>query len=411
MNSNLLESIYEDIVKAGEVLRGVVHTTPLDYSATFSRLTGADVYLKLENLQKTGSFKVRGAYYKIWNLSDEEKRKGVVAASAGNHAQGVAYAASRQGVSAKIVMPISAPLAKIEATRNYGAEVVLHGRVYDEAYQKAIEIAEAEGRVFVHPFDDAKVIAGQGTIALEILKQMNQPPDVVVVPVGGGGLISGIAVGLRRHLGSNIKIIGVEPSYADKMKKSIEKGRPVQVEARPGLMDGLVTKKPGELTYKLVSELVDDIVTVTDSEVAHTIFMLLERSKILAEGAGAAALAAIIGGKIDVSGKRVVAIISGGNMDLTRLTTLVERELVRANRIVRIRGAVPDQPGQLNRVLEVLAKARFNIIDIRHDRLVPFLDPGWAAIEVIAEAPSEELVDEIIAELNAMGLPFGRVRV
>lgn len=411
MSLGLIDKIYSDILEASAVLRGVVHLTPLDYSATFSRVTGAKVYLKLENLQKTGSFKVRGAYYKIWSLSGDEKRRGVVAASAGNHAQGVAYAASRQGVSAKIVMPITAPLAKVEATRNYGAEVVLHGRVYDEAYQKALEIAESEGRVLVHPFDDPKIIAGQGTIALEILGQLGKQPDVVVVPVGGGGLISGVAVAIRKRLGSSVRIVGVEPSYADKMRRSLEAGRPVSVEARPGLMDGLVTKKPGELTYKLVSELVDELVTVTDSEVARAIFMLLERSKILAEGAGAASLAAILSGKVDVRGKRVVALISGGNMDLTRLTTLVERELARANRIVRIRGAVPDQPGQLNRVLEVLAKARFNIIDIRHDRLVPFLDPGWAAVEVIAEAPSEELVDEIIAELNAMGLPFGRVKV
>ena len=409
--NGLLQSIAEDIDEAKRVLEGVVHVTPLDYSATFSRMTGARVYLKLENLQKTGAFKVRGAYYKIWSLSDEEKRRGVVAASAGNHAQGVSYAASRQGVSAKIVMPITAPVAKVEATRNYGAEVILHGRVYDEAYQKALEIAREEGRVLIHPFDDPKVIAGQGTIGVEILQQLGRPPDVVVVPVGGGGLISGVAAAIKsRH--PSVRVVGVEPSYAAKMKASLEAGRPVTVEARPGLMDGLVTKRPGELTYKLVAELVDDIVTVTDREVASAIFLLLERSKTLAEGAGAAGLAALLSGYVGgVEGKDVVVVVSGGNIDLTRLATIVERQLVHEGRIVRIRGAIPDQPGWLNKVLGVLAGARLNIIDVRHDRMVPFLDPGWAAVEVIAEAPSEEAVEETIAKLNAMGLPFGKVTV
>ena len=402
---------YRDISRetrrAYEVLSRVVHRTPLDYSTTFSRLTGASVYLKLENLQKTGAFKVRGAYYKVWSLSPEEKRRGVIAASAGNHAQGVAFAASTQGVKATIVMPETAPLSKVEATRGYGAEVILHGRVYDEANELALKIAEERGATYVHPFDDPLVIAGQGTIAVEIEEQLGGPPDVVVVPVGGGGLAAGIASWFKSRYGDRVKVIGVEPAYAPKFTKSLRAGAPIEVQAVPGLMDGLVTKRPGDLTFKLLSELLDDMVTVTDSEVSRAIFLLLERAKTLAEGAGAAGLAALLEGKTgDVKGKRVAVIISGGNVDLTRLSKVIEYQLAKEERIVRLQGLVPDAPGQLNSVLGVLASAKFNIIDIRHDRLVTFTEPGWALVEVVAEAPSREAVDDVLKKLNDMGLPF-----
>ncbi len=394
------------IREAREALAGVVHVTPLDLSATFSRITGAKVYLKLENLQKTGSFKVRGAYFKIHKLPPEARRRGVVAASAGNHAQGVAFAASRLGVRATIVMPETAPQAKVEATRGYGAEVVLYGTVYDDAYRRALEIAEERGATFVHPFDDPYVIAGQGTIAAEVEEQLGGYPDIVVVPVGGGGLASGVASWFKtRHPG--VRIVGVEPVYAPKLSRSIEAGRPVEVEARPGLMDGLVTKRPGRITYSILSELLDDIVVVDDNEVAKAIFLLLERSKTLAEGAGAAALAALLSGKIEPpTGAKIAVIVSGGNIDMTRLPKVVYYQLVRESRVVRISGLIPDAPGWLNRILEVLAGAKLNIIDIRHDRMLPFLEPGWAEVEVVAEAPSPEAVREVVEKLNGMGLPF-----
>ncbi len=394
------------IREAAEELAGVVHRTPLDLSATFSRMTGARVYLKLENLQKTGSFKVRGAYFRISRLSEEEKRRGVVAASAGNHAQGVAYAASRVGVRATIVMPETAPQAKVEATRGYGAEVVLHGRVYDDAYKRAVEIAEETGATFIHPFDDPYVIAGQGTIAVEVEEQLGGAPDLVVVPVGGGGLASGVASWLKtRH--PQVKVVGVEPAYAPKLSRSLEAGEPVEVAARPGLMDGLVTKRPGRITFSLLSRLIDDVVTVDDGEVARAIYMLLERSKTLAEGAGAAALAALLSGKIEPPrGARVVVIVSGGNIDMTRLPKVVYYQLVREARVVRIRGLIPDAPGWLNRVITILANAKLNIIDIRHDRMLPFLEPGWAEVEVVAETPSHEAVRSVLEELNGLGLPF-----
>jgi len=392
--------------EAYTVLEGVIHRTPLDYSATFTKMVGARVYLKLENLQRTGAFKVRGAYFRISKLGPQEKSRGVVAASAGNHAQGVAFAAGRQGVKATIVMPETAPQAKVDATRGYGAEVILYGRVYDDAYAKALEIARERGAVFIHPFDDPYVIAGQGTIAVEIEQQLGGPPDIVVVPIGGGGLASGIASWLKtRH--SSVRIVGVEPAYAPKFTRSLEAGRPVEVPVTPGLMDGLVAKRPGELTFSLLSKLLDDVVTVTDEEVARAIFLLLERSKTLAEGAGAAALAALLSGKVRVGGgERVAVIVSGGNIDMTRLPKVVYYQLVREYRVVRLQGLVPDAPGWLNRVLEVLAQAKLNIIDVRHDRMLPFLEPGWAEVEVVAEAPSPNAVQDVVEKLNSLGLPF-----
>ncbi len=401
------EKISEEILNAKNVLKGIIHRTPLDLSSTFSKMTKAKVYMKLENLQKTGAFKVRGAYYRIWKIADKDKAKGVVAASAGNHAQGVAYSSSRMKLKATIVMPETAPIAKIDAVRGYGAEVVLHGRVYDEADEKAHEIAERTGATYVHPFDDPYIIAGQGTIGAEIEEQLGGLPDIVVIQIGGGGLASGIASWFKSRHGSKVKIIGVEPAYAPKFTESLNAGKPVKVNAMPGLMDGLVTKKPGNLTYDLLSQLLDDIVTVNDIEVARAIFLLLERAKILAEGAGAAGLAALLEGKIgDIEGKKVVTIISGGNIDLTKLSKIVEYELVKEEKVVRLQGLVPDSPGWLNRVIEVLAKAKFNIIDIKHDRLVPFVEPGWALVEVVAEAPSRNIVEGVIKELNNIGLPF-----
>jgi len=402
----LMDEVWVNVLKAEEVLKKAIHETPIDYSSTYSRMTGSRVFLKLENLQKTGSFKVRGAYYKIWSLPAGSK-KGVVAASAGNHAQGVAYASSHQGIQAVIVMPETAPISKIEATKNYGADVVLYGRIYDEAYRKALTIAEEEGYSFIHPFDDPMVIAGQGTVLLEASKQLKEPPSRIVVPVGGGGLISGVSVVARKLWGDHVKVVGVEPSYAAKYSVSLREGRPVAVEARPGIMDGLVVKKPGKYTFEIISELVDDIVTVDDKEVSHAIYMLLERNKTLAEGAGAAPLAALLSGKLGLKqGESVLLLISGGNIDATRLLRVLNYELGRSHRIVRLEGLIPDHPGSLSEALSIFARARLNIIDIRHDRVSTVLEPGWAKIEVYAEAPSEKAVNDVLEELNGKGFPF-----
>ena len=402
MKLDLATKVYLEALQASRVLRNVVHKTPLDYSRTFSRITGGKVYMKLENLQKTGAFKVRGAYYKIYKLPDKAKKKGVVAASAGNHAQGVAFAASAAGIPATIVMPETAPISKIQATQGYGAKVVLHGLIYDDAYRKALEIAEETGATFIHPFDDLYVIAGQGSIAVEILHDL-QDIDVVVVQIGGGGLISGIAAVVKNVLGDQVKVIGVEPESAPKMKASIDAGRIVEVNVKPSIADGLLTRRPGELTYKLVSELVDDIVTVSDDEIAHAILMLLERSKTVAEGAGAAGLAALLSGKIDVRGKKVITIISGGNIDVTMLSRIIMRELVRQKRIVVLKTKLPDRPGTLRKLLEFLAEAKLNIIEINHDRYDPRLEPGWAEVSIIAEVPQPERLERLIDNLRRHG--------
>ncbi|MCE4613999.1 MAG: threonine ammonia-lyase [Desulfurococcales archaeon] len=401
-----IEEIFRDAIQAREVLSKAIHTTPLDFSATYSKIVGARVFLKLENLQKTGSFKVRGAYYRIWSIPREE-RKGVVAASAGNHAQGVAFAASRQGISSIIVMPETAPISKIEATRNYGAEVVLYGRVYDDALKKAMEIVEEKGYTFIHPFDDPKVIAGQGTILLEAFKQLGEPPDTIITPVGGGGLASGLITVARHLWGNKTRIIGVEPSYAPKFTESLKYGHPIKVPAHPGIMDGLVVKIPGELTFEIISSYIDEVITVDDKEVSEAIYLLLERNKTLAEGAGAAPLAAMLTGKVEVrKDEKVLLIISGGNIDPTRLVRVINYELGRGRRIVRLEGLIPDEPGSLNRVLELLALARLNIIDVRHDRISLVLEPGWAKIEVYAEAPSGKSVNNVLEKLNGEGFPF-----
>ncbi|MCE4617337.1 MAG: threonine ammonia-lyase [Desulfurococcales archaeon] len=400
------EDIYEDARHALELMKGKLHITPIDFSRTLSNAVGANVYLKLENLQKTGSFKARGAFYKIHSLPPKQ-RKGVVAASAGNHAQGVAWSASALGVPAVIVMPETAPVSKVEATQGYGAEVVLHGRVYDDAYRKAIQISEERGYTFIHPFDDPKVIAGQGTVMLEIAEQLKEKPDTIIVPVGGGGLISGVASVARKLYGRDVRIVGVEPVYAAKFTESLKAGGPVTVRARPGIMDGLVTKKPGIITFELTRKLVDEIVTVGDQAVSKAIFLLLERAKMVAEGAGAAGVAGLLSGKVKVrEGENVVVIVSGGNIDPTRLTKVLMYELGRSGRIVKFEGVIPDEPGSLNRVLEIISSVRMNIVDITHDRFSALLEPGWAKVEVVVETPDKKRVEEVLYKLNGEGFPF-----
>ncbi|GAB6934218.1 MAG: threonine ammonia-lyase [Bacillota bacterium] len=312
---------YRDIAEAEARLRRVVHRTPLQHSCTFSAMSGCEVYLKLENLQKTGAFKIRGAYNKVASLSPDERARGVITASAGNHAQGVAMAAFRFGVQATVVMPVGAPQAKIEATRGYGAEVVLVGQSYDESYAAACEMAEREKATFIHAFDDPYVIAGQGTVGLEILEELPYA-DALIVPVGGGGLISGIAVAAKT-IKPDIRIIGVQAQNAPAAHDSWRKGLRLDVPASRTLADGLAVRRPGALPFRLMQRYVDDMVLVTEEAIAAAIRLFLERAKLLVEGAGAASLAALLSGQLAyLRGQRVVLVVSGGNVDLGRLTTL-----------------------------------------------------------------------------------------
>lgn len=392
----------EKIKLAKERILSYVHVTPIDYSTTFSRIINAKVYLKLENLQKTGSFKVRGAFNKLLSLNEEEKKRGVIAVSAGNHAQGVAYAASTLNIKSVIVMPETAPASKYLATKSYGAEVISYGKYLHESMKKAEEIIKETGMIFVHPYDDLDVIAGQGTIGIE-LYDIN--PDIVVVPIGGGGLISGISIALKYRF-PNIKIIGVQSSASPSMKVSKDLGRLVEIEPTYSIADGILVKSPSELTFNIINELVDDIVLIDDDEIAEAIGLLLERSKILTEGAGAASLAALISGKIKVNGidKRVVSLLSGGNIDLSLLSVIAEKFLYKQKRVVKVRVIVPDKPGQLNKVLGYVVKIRGNIIDIVHDRHSSDVMPGYTKIYITFELQSSESLSLLMNNLISEGI-------
>ncbi|MCS7364247.1 MAG: threonine ammonia-lyase [archaeon GB-1867-035] len=397
----LIDEIYRKTLEANKLLTGIIHRTPLDKSRTFSSWTGGEVYLKLENLQKTGSFKVRGAFYKISKLISEHKIEKVVAVSAGNHAQGVAYAASKAGVEAIIFMPEFAPAAKISATKGYGAKVILHGKTLEDSYEKAMTLAKKENAVFIHPFNDIDIIAGQGTIGLEIINQLKNV-DIIVVPIGGGGLISGISIAVKKH-NPNIKIIGVEAEGAASMYLSLKKKEIVKIKNINTIADGIAIKSPGEYTFNIVSKLVDDIVLVDDYEISDAIFKLLERAKVVAEPAGAVSVAAILSGKIDVEGKRVVAVVSGGNIDPSLLSTILEKNLISEGRVLRLIVEMLDKPGTLKSVLGIIAKARANILDIAIDRISPQIKPGSALVLLTVEVQDPKYVSEIINNLEKRG--------
>lgn len=391
----------QDIWKAKENLDGIIHKTNLDLSHTFSELAGNSVFLKTENLQKTGSFKIRGAYNHIVSLSPEERAKGVIAASAGNHAQGVALGATRAGIPSTIVMPQGAPISKITATRGYGADVILHGHVYDDAYNKALEIQKEKGSTFVHAFDNKEVIAGQGTIGLEIL---DEAPDIdaILVPIGGGGLISGIAVAVKA-LKPKIKIIGVEARGAACLKASRENGKMCSLDTAQTIADGIAVKCPGELTYDLIEKYVDDIVTVSDEEIASTILLLLERAKLVAEGAGATALAALVYKKTQLKNKRVAAVISGGNIDMNFISRIIEKGLVKTGRNVKLKAIITDKPGNLQQFLRIIAENKANVISIHHDRLKEEIPLDQAVVQVVLETQSSEHVNTLVKNLNQAG--------
>ncbi len=393
---------FDEIVKIKERISPYIHETPLDYSSTFSRMANSNIYLKMENLQKTGSFKVRGAFSKLLSLSDEEKKRGVIAVSAGNHAQGVAYASNVLGIKSVIVMPETAPISKYLSTRGYGAEVILYGSYLHESMSKAEELIKERNLVLVHPYDDINVILGQGTLGLEILSQIS--PDVVVVPVGGGGLISGIAIALKAK-NRNIKIIGVQSSASASLKISKDLGRLTEIEPSYSIADGILVKTPSKLTFDIINELVDDIVLVDDDEIACAMSLLLERAKTLVEGAGAASLAAILSSKIKLNpSQKVVSVLSGGNVDLSLLSHIIEKNLYKTKRIVKVKVIVPDKPGYLNKVLSYVAKNRGNIIDVVHDRISSDVKPGYTKIFVMFEIYSTESIRQLILGLSKEGI-------
>lgn len=389
-----------EVQEAHRVMQGVVHRTPLDRSKTFSSMAGYDVYLKLENLQKTGSFKIRGAYNKIRQLTDEEKGKGVIAASAGNHAQGVAYAATMAGVKSTIVMPEVAPLAKIMATRGYGAEVVLKGAVYDDAYQKAQEIQAESGQSFIHAFNDYSVIAGQGTIGLEILEDLSDV-STIVAPIGGGGLIAGVALAVK-EMAPHVKIYGVQAQGAPAMYMSKQAHMVKTTPDAVTMADGIAVKVPGDLTFEIIDQYVDDIVTVDDEATSSTILMLLERAKLMVEGAGAVSLAAILHGKIPADGK-VVSVISGGNIDVNFISRIIERGLVKAGRRVRISAVINDKPGTLQHLLTVIAKLQANVINVYHERIERNVPIGKAVVEISLETRDALHTEKILTNLRREG--------
>ena len=397
-----------DIEAARARIRTSIYQSPCALSETFSRVAENKIYLKLENLQMTGSFKERGALNKILLLREGgDKTPGVMAASAGNHAQGVAYHATRQGIRARIFMPLTTPLIKVAATKGYGAEVILFGANYDEAFAEARAVCAAEGWTFIHPFDDEAIIAGQGTLGLEIIEQ-NPYLDAAIIPIGGGGLIGGVACALK-ETNPKIKVIGVQTSRLPSMLAAVDGGRPVTLAPAQTIADGIAVRRAGDLTLPLVQKYVDAIVTVDEEEIANAILFLLEREKTLAEGAGAAGVAALLQHKTGLQGKKVVVVVCGGNIDVNFLARIIERGLVKDGRLVRLRIKIRDYPGSLHAVTGLLAETRANILSIVHDRAYYGVSLGETAVEVTVETRGREHIDELAARLAAANYSFERV--
>ncbi len=393
----------DDVRAAHERTKEHVHVTPLEHSSEFSRLLGNRIFHKLENLQVTGSFKVRGALNALLTLTDEQRARGVVAASAGNHAQGVAHGASITGIAATIVMPVTTPLVKMEAVKRYGAEVIRHGDNYDEAADHALEIVAERGSHMVHPFDDPAVIAGQGTIALEILEQC---PDVdaIVAPIGGGGLIGGIGIAMK-ELAPRVQIIGVQAADADAMARSLAAGEPRSVERPTTIADGIRVGRPGNMTFEIARDVVDQVVTVQDDEIANAVLMMVETDKSVVEGAGSAPLAALLHGRVGLRGKRVVLVLSGGNIDVNVLSRIIERGLVKTGRLIRVRATVIDRPGSLTSIAGILAELEANILTVSHDRAFSNSRLDETSVEFALETRGSEHARQIVAGLTSAGFP------
>jgi threonine dehydratase len=388
-------------------IQDIIRPTPALYSENLSRETGAALYLKLESLNVTGSFKERGALNRILLLSGEERARGVVAASAGNHAQGVAHHAGRLGVRAVICMPVFTPLVKVSGVRAWGAEAILFGESFDETLEEARRRSEAEGLVFIHSFDDEGVIAGQGTIGLELLEQI---PDVeaVVVPVGGGGLIGGIACAIKESR-PGVQIVAVQTTALPSMKAALQAHRPVLLDSAPTIADGIAVRQAGRLTFELAEKYVDDLVLVDDEEIASAILRLLEAQKVLAEGAGAAGVAAMLHQKTPLEGRKTAVVVGGGNIDVTLLSRIIERGLVKEGRLVRLRIPLADHPGALQRLTTVLAAQRANIVQVVHDRAWFGAHLGEGVVDLTLETRGREHVGELLAQLAQAGYRHERV--
>jgi len=396
-----------DVLAARERLRGAIYYSPCPHSQMLSALTGQQVYLKLENLQMTGSFKERGALNRIAMLTPEQASRGVIAASAGNHAQGVAYHATKRGIRALIVMPLTTPLVKVTATRDFGAEVVLHGANYDEAFAEAMRQCAEQNLTFIHPFDDPAVMAGQGTIGLELLEQVPLL-EAVVVPIGGGGLIGGIACAIKESR-PDIRIVGVQTSRLPSMAAAVEAHHPVTIEPATTIADGIAVRRAGDLTLPLVERYVDEIVTVDEDEIASAILMLLEREKTLAEGAGAAALAALLQHRTSLTGAHTAVLVCGGNIDVTLLSRIIERGLVEDGRLIRLRIHLLDKPGALHELTRLIANHRANIVDTLHNRAYYGVNLGDTVIDITMETRGREQVAELLEALSAEGYKHSRV--
>ncbi len=394
---------YEDVEKAKLAQGKEIRKTPLLYSPFFSQLTGSKIYLKSEFQQKTGSFKIRGAYFKMQSLTNEEKKNGVVAASAGNHAQGVAFASSLEKIPCTIVMPIHASPAKVAATRGYGAKVILEGNTYDESWAKAKEISEKTGAKIIHAFDDPQIIAAQGVIGLEILEDL---PDVdeIYLPIGGGGLAAGVLIAVKTK-NPKIKVVGVQSKSFPSMKESFASGSLKSVTGARTIADGIAVKKPGKLTFSIINELIDDIVLVDDSQIIKAMFLLMERAKVVVEPAGVVGLAHLIDKKPS-QGKKVATILAGGNVDMYLLGQIVDKGLAAIGRLVKIFILLPDEPGALKNVVDEITAANANIVEVVHDRLSLDIDAGSAGVTLSLETEGHESAQKLIERLKEKNIQF-----
>jgi threonine dehydratase len=404
MHNTIIGPTLADFQDARDRVAGVAELTPMESSRYLAEVLGSPVFLKCENLQRTGSYKIRGAYNRISRLSDEEKARGVVAASAGNHAQGVAFAARELGISSTIFMPLGVALPKLQATRAYGAEVVLRGHTVTEPLRAAAEFARATGAVFIHPFDHPDVVAGQGTVGLEIL---DQRPDVetIVVPIGGGGLISGVASAAKQRAaleGRIIRIVGVQAVNASPYPLSLLNGAPTEIVMQPTIADGIAVARPGELNFEIVRAMVDDIVTVTEDDMAQALLVLLERAKLVVEPAGAAGVAAILAGKVSASGT-TVAILSGGNIDPLMMERVISHGLSTSERYLRLRIPLPDRPGQLARTAAIVAEANANVVEVLHTRHSNGMQISQVELELHIETRGPEHAEEVLTRLRDEG--------
>lgn len=393
------EFTLEKFEEASELVQKVTSETKLVFSEFFSEQSGNKVYFKPENMQYTGAYKLRGAYYKISTLSDEEKAKGIVTASAGNHAQGVAYAAKLAGIKATVFMPTTTPLIKINRTKNYGATVELYGDVFDEAATKAMEYAKESGATFVHPFNDLTVATGQGSIAMEIIKEL-PTVDIILVPIGGGGLCAGVAT-LAKMLNPNIHVIGVEPENAACMKESIKEGHIVTLPSANTIADGTAVKTPGDKLFNYVKENVDDIITIDDNELIVSFLDMVENHKMIVENSGLLTVAALK--HLDVKGKKIVAILSGGNMDVITMASLIQHGLIARDRIFTVSVLLPDKPGELAKVADLLASERGNVIKLEHNQFISINRNAAVELRITIEAYGTEHKEQIVERLNKEG--------